>query len=184
MNGCLLQQAQSPDSLASRPWQVRTFDDQLCKAKADEFAKPLVSYLLTFAVLEAERVLADLHSETGNEHVEFGSRISKFRVFLCKGCGRLPRSRYYWDTLDSSFASSSTVPKLQYRDSYCSLFLSPHPPAGALTRRAALEHAHSAALDPKHVSIVWPRQTSCYSSDARIRTPGDLAVCGNSFNRP
>jgi hypothetical protein len=135
MNDCLTQQAQSPGSLASRPWQVRTFDDRLCKAKADEFAQPLVSYLLTFAVLEAERVLADLHSETGNEHVEFGSRISRFQVFLCKDRGRLPRSQYYWDTLDSSFASSSTVPKLQYRNLYCSffLFLSPPPPAGALT---------------------------------------------------
>ena len=37
----------------------------LIEAKAHEFAQPLVSYLLTFAVLEAERVLADLHSETG-----------------------------------------------------------------------------------------------------------------------
>jgi len=68
---------------------VRTFEDFRCRAKADEIAQPLVSYLLTFAALEAERICSS-EAEAG------GSRC---RVFLCAECRRMPRSAYYWKTV-------------------------------------------------------------------------------------
>ena len=93
---------------------MRTFNSELSKLKADEITRPLVSYLLTVATLEADRLFADLHAdgELLEERAELSrheSRVTRFQIFLCEECVRLPRSRYYWETVASFVAASSTV---------------------------------------------------------------------------
>ena len=94
-------------------WQVRTFNRELSKLKADEITRPLVSYLLTVATLEADRLFADFaDGELLEERAELSrheSRVTRFQIFLCEECARLPRSRYYWETVASFVAASSTV---------------------------------------------------------------------------
>ena len=100
-------------ALKRRGWQVRTFNSELSKLKADEITRPLVSYLLTVATLEADRLFADFaDGELLEERAELSrheSRVTRFQIFLCEECARLPRSRYYWETVASFVAASSTV---------------------------------------------------------------------------
>ena len=92
---------------------MRTFNSELSKLKADEITRPLVSYLLTVATLEADRLFADFaDGELLEERAELSrheSRVTRFQIFLCEECARLPRSRYYWETVASFVAASSTV---------------------------------------------------------------------------
>ena len=82
--------------------RVKAFRNVARRMKAEEICEPVVSYLLTFAVLEAVRLHSD---EATCSSARPSQSPPRFRIFLCEMCRQLPRTSCYWSSVQDYLRS-------------------------------------------------------------------------------